>query len=87
MSDLIKREDAIKAINKALDRETLLNRLVRKIALDAIRSTPSADRPQGKWIDASSWMGFECSRCKCHSRYITPFCSQCGAKMEGADNE
>ena len=49
MSDLINREDAVKAINKALDRETLLYGLVRKIAVDAIRSIPSADRPQ-EWI-------------------------------------
>ena len=51
MSDLIKRDDAIEAINKALDRETLLYGLVRKIAVDAIRSTPSADRPT--WIPCS----------------------------------
>lgn len=46
-----------------------------------------ADRPQGKWIDVGSWMGLECSRCKCHSRYVTPFCPQCGARMKGADDE
>ena len=38
---------------------------------------------QGEWIDTGNWMGIECSRCKCHSRYVTPFCPQCGAKMKG----
>lgn len=41
----------------------------------------------GEWIDKGNWMGIECSRCKCHSRYVTPFCPQCGARMKGADNE
>lgn len=35
----------------------------------------------GEWIDKGNWMGIECSRCKCHSRYVTPFCPQCGARM------
>ena len=46
-----------------------------------------ADRSQGEWIDKGNWMGIECSRCKCHSRYITPFCPHCGARMKGADDE
>ena len=37
MDDLISRQQAIDAINKALDRETLLNRLVRQVAVDAVR--------------------------------------------------
>ena len=48
---------------------------------------PSAEAVQGEWIDTGNWMGIECSRCKCHSRYVTPFCPQCGAKMKGADDE
>ena len=35
----------------------------------------------GEWIDKGNWMGIECSRCKCHSRYVTPFCPQCGSRM------
>ena len=49
--------------------------------LELIEKQPTADRPQGKWIDKGNWMGIECSRCKCHSRYVTPFCPQCGARM------
>ena len=46
-----------------------------------------ADRPQGEWIDKGNWMGIECSRCKCHSRYVTPFCPQCGTRMKGGEDE
>lgn len=49
--------------------------------------TPSAEAVQGEWIDTGNWMGIECSRCKCHSRYVTPFCPQCGARMKGGDSE
>ena len=40
MDELIRKQDAIDAVNRALDRETLLNRLVRKVAIDAIRIVP-----------------------------------------------
>ena len=46
MRDTIYREDAIEAINKSFDKETLLKCFVRKIAIDAIIQVPSADRPQ-----------------------------------------
>lgn len=48
---------------------------------------PSAEAVQGEWIDTGNWMGIECSRCKCHSRYVTPFCPQCGARMKGGDKD
>lgn len=47
----------------------------------------SAEAVQGEWIDKGNWMGIECSRCKCHSQYVTPFCPQCGARMIGGDSE
>ena len=40
-----------------------------------------AEVTQGEWVDTGNWMGVECSRCNCHSRYVTPFCPQCGARM------
>ena len=40
--DTISRAKAIEAINKALDRQTLLNRFVRKVAIDAIKQLPPA---------------------------------------------
>ena len=43
MSNYIDRQTAIDEINKALDRETLLNSFVRKIAVEAVKKMPSAD--------------------------------------------
>ena len=42
---------AIDAIENAFDRETILNRFVRKIAISAVRLLPSAqpERKKGKW--------------------------------------
>ena len=40
--DTISRKAAIEAINKALDRQTLLNRFVRIVAIDAIEQLPPA---------------------------------------------
>ena len=42
MSDLISRQAAIDAIESAFDRETILNRFVRKIAISAVRKLPPA---------------------------------------------
>ena len=47
MNDLISRQAAIDAIESAFDRETILNRFVRKIAISAVRKLPSA---QPGWI-------------------------------------
>lgn len=43
MNDLISRQAAIDAIENAFDRETILNRFVRKIAISAVRLLPSAE--------------------------------------------
>ena len=40
--DTISRQAAIDAIENAFDRETILNRFVRKIAISAVRLLPSA---------------------------------------------
>ena len=54
-----------------------------RMAIEALQT----EAVQGEWIDTGNWMGIECSRCKCHSRYVTPFCPQCGAKMKGGENK
>ena len=46
MDDLISRQAAIDAIENAFDRETILNRFVRKIAISAVRKLPSAQPEQ-----------------------------------------
>lgn len=38
--ELIRKQDALDAVSKALDRQTLLYGFVRKVALDAIKIVP-----------------------------------------------
>ena len=74
---------------------------IRKLT-DYIEDAPVVEPKQGKWIRKKSWsrgvgMGevygwyFECSVCGCLSEGSVNdagnFCPNCGAKMEGADNE
>ena len=101
MSDLIKRSDAIKTLLK-LGHELVVVDKVCSLGIagefiDAVRAVPSADRPQGEWIDMGDFE--QCSVCKgtrlkeFQSYYgkvtwiKTPYCPSCGARMKGADNE
>ena len=84
MSDLIEREDAIKALYK-------YNFVTKEVIEREIMSIPSADRPRGEWIEQEDdyhhyW---ECSECGMGVGLddIRNFCPNCGAKMEGADDE
>ena len=86
MDDLIKRDDAIKAIECRFNAD-IMDRIDAMLMTSAIAqitkniaNIPSADK-QGEWIDKGS--RFECSNCNCPARYITPFCPQCGARMRG----
>ena len=63
MNDLISRQAAIEAINKALDRQTLLNCFVRKVAIDAIKQLPPAQPKRGKWEMGIDERFVECSEC------------------------
>ena len=58
MSDLIERQAAIKAVNNAFDRETLLTGFVRSIAVRAIRDMPTA-QPEQKIYRSMSEEEFE----------------------------
>ena len=91
MDDLISRQAAIDGINKELDRETLLNRFVRKIVIDAVRALPSAqpERKTGHWV--GHWIEggepYHCSECGEFTRETVMgkprwnYCPNCGAKM------
>ena len=89
MSDLIRREDAIKALYK-------YNFVTKEVIEREIMSIPSADRPRGEWINKHEWSnGFferECSVCGAmkpqlmHTAKIN-FCPNCGCRMKGADDE
>jgi len=98
MSDLIKKQDAIDALHKhfssGFDEDRWWNSTT---VLFALNSVPSADRPQGEWIDIGDFE--QCSVCKgtrlkeFQSYYgkvtwiKTPYCPSCGARMKGADDE
>ena len=108
--DLVKRSDAIEAMEKLIKAEGTMDytewdfptsykqeRINQTEAcIDQIRYVPSADRPQGEWINKHEWdNGFlerECSLCGAmkpilmHTAKIN-YCPNCGARMKGADNE
>lgn len=90
--DLIKRSDAIEALYKY--------EFVSKDVIEReIHAIPSADRPQGKWIDKEDFAPsyhlekYDCyTICSnCHKEYAyrhrANYCAQCGAQMKGADDE
>ena len=94
MSDLIKREDAIEAMEQRYD--DILRTFKRKVKvgekaivmdmIGCVKALSSADRPQGEWIDDG---GIE--KCnQCGERKEFPhwnFCPNCGARMKGVDDE
>lgn len=81
MSDLIKREDALKAIDYRRKTANIDSRIVLDEVEDKIRELPSADRPSGEWIIRENGNN-ECSLCG-HERQDgwDYFCGYCGAKM------
>lgn len=92
MGDTIYRDEAIKAVWKpqVKPNELIFDALKRAIESE-INNLPSADRPQGEWIEQEDdyhhyW---ECSECGMGVGLddIRNFCPNCGAKMKGADDE
>ena len=79
--DLIKREDAIKALYK-------YSFVSKDVIEREIKAIPSADRPHGEWTNAGM-LTVHCSNCKSefHELEAMNFCPNCGAKMKGADDE
>ena len=87
--DLIKREDAMQV--------AFLYPFFSDALMEEINAIPSADRPQGEWIDMGDFE--QCSVCKgtrlkeFQSYYgkttwiKTPYCPNCGARMKGADDD
>ena len=100
MEDLIKRSDAIEAVWKPQVKPNELIFDALKTAIESeINNVPSADRPQGKWIDAEiplesggSMPIQVCNLCKtfyplAYTGGGHRFCPNCGARMKGADDE
>lgn len=91
MSEYIRREDAIDAVNHALDRETILFSFVRNVAISALKKLPSADVVQvvhARWVNYSP-VTIKCSQCGhvIHDwRYSEcKYCPNCGARMDGEE--
>lgn len=98
MDELIKRSDAIKLLESLPSADYYhSNTIYTDMAIDAIESMPSADRPQGEWI-IHKINGIphtaECSCCHNHYDYedlrriggvkkniALPYCPNCGADM------
>lgn len=97
--ETIYREDAIKAVRSTVAQYVpFLNGINMTLPLEcetALRSVPSADRPQGKWIaktenyhshwvcsECGSWALLEYNEQMC----LSNFCPNCGAQMKGADD-
>ena len=87
MSDYIKREDALKAVDDIVcdadDAERTCDRII---------DIPSADVVpvrHGHWISINSYPYEECSVCgETHDtvRCLDNYCPNCGAKMDGGDD-
>ena len=91
MSDLIKREDAIKAINlRARIPHDVASAMYASMAINAIYSVQSADRPHGEWVlndQIGTFKMWDCSRCGIHMETRWNYCPNCGAKMDGERKE
>lgn len=89
--DTIYREDAIKALRSTVAQYVpFLNGINMTLPLEcetALRSVPSADRPQGEWIDDEFLGQYRCSECDYYSVDEFDFCPNCGAKMKGAEDD
>ena len=112
MSDLIRRSDAIEAIEGTdwyhiNERGEMVSGATSDMeawykaddVYKALEAVPSADRPQGEWVDAEiplesgDTMPIQV-RNLCKTFYPLAytggghrFCPNCGAKMKGADDE
>jgi len=99
MSDLIKREDAIKAIEELPNAYNGWSDAYDKAyIIGTLEEVPSADRPQGEWVRTGRtnvYGGIEVQCSNCGDRVMVQhledewYCRHCGADMgmKGADDE
>lgn len=81
---------------KYIDADDLKNKLIQAGAICEfgqylIDNHPAADvRPErhGEWLDSESPLtsSCKCSLCSCYFESETPYCPNCGAKMDGGKN-
>ena len=98
MSDLIRRADAIKAIEDRIEDKYNRNdyefgrNQAFEVAIVELEDLPTIDAVEvkhGKWevVDQEEPRRYGCSVCKRLSFYVTNYCSCCGAKMDGERRE
>jgi hypothetical protein len=97
MAEYIDKQAAIDNIEKSFDKETILNRFVRKIAISAVRRMESADVCpiiRGNWIYSDEaypgqnpYGHYECDVCYDSVPYPTRYCPKCGAYMKGKNDD
>ena len=61
--------------------------VVNSAFADAVKALPSADRPQGEWIDDDFVGQYRCSECDYYAIDEYDYCPHCGARMKGADDD
>lgn len=88
MSDYIKREDAIKAFDPLQRRDWYTPWIV-----ETLKDLPSADVApvrHGQWININEYPYERCSICgETHDtvRCLDNYCPNCGARMDGENDE
>ena len=94
MQDLISRQAAIDAVYKCSDifAGDMPVMVVKADAYEALAQLPSADVAQvrhGRWvvIDAEEPRRYGCSECKRLSWHMENYCGNCGARMDGDEDE
>lgn len=95
--DLIKRSDAIKAIEELPNAYNGWSDAYDKAyIIGTLEEVPKADRPSGEWIIEKTLYGnynYRCNNCDWYETHAYPdcepynFCPHCGARMRGADDE
>ena len=100
MDDTIYRKQAIDRMQMfidSLDKDSPAYKSL-SVAFDRciieLKRLPSAEpeRKKGRWLDSQGkekYVGYcaECSVCGGWSEYITDFCPNCGARMDGGESE
>lgn len=90
MSECIKKDAVLSTIEAMFGYCTTYDLIeYKELMLEAVKVLPSADIPQGEWIDISEWYAprQKCSICETVvDGYGSNFCPNCGAHMKGADD-